>query len=149
MKLLLNRLVADGLVEPVRKLSAPLGGGTARREAGIPADSEERFLTCMFKIGVRLRDTGEGGTSESCGRIEGEPEREPCLNGDDWKDIDGRLVVSKFLRDGRRTGPLIGRVCGWASRLAGIDSGGEVVSEPGAFTAFNADIGLVPMGPAP
>lgn len=44
-KLLLNRLETDGLGELARELSAAAAGGAARKEAGIPAVREERFLT--------------------------------------------------------------------------------------------------------
>jgi hypothetical protein len=82
--------------------------------------------------------------------ILGDADNEPALNG--WKDTDGRLPIpSKPRIEGRVDDPWrMGRECGGSgSTLAGTDPGGELVSEPIGLTAFNADIGLVPIAPAP
>ena len=52
-------------------------------------------------------------------------------------------------REDRLAKPEMGNEWAGVSRLAGFESGGDEVSEPGAFTARRADIGLVPTGPSP
>lgn len=142
VKLLLNLLAAVGLGE-LETGSSP--GGPPRKEAGMPAVNDERFLACVRILGPELR-LGDGGTSWSATR--GDPDNDPCLKGEDWKETDGRLPVSIVLIVGRPGGPM-GKECGGASTLAGVDPGGELASEPGALTALRAEIGLVPKGPSP
>lgn len=82
VKLLLNLPAADGLGEPATGLSG-LGGGPPRKEAGIPAVNEERFLACVRALGPALRtDEGDGGTSLSSIRGFGDPVNDPCLKGE-------------------------------------------------------------------
>ena len=146
VKLLLNLLAAVGLGELATGVS--VGGGPPRSEAGMPAVNEERFLAWVKMLGPELR-LGDGGTSVSSVRGPGDPDNDPCLKGEDWKETDGLLLVpSAALNVGRPAGP-IGTECGGASTLAGVDPGGELASEPGALTALKAEIGLVPKGPSP
>ena len=114
----------------------------------MPAVNEERFLACVKMLGPELR-LGDGGTSLSSIRGPGDPDSDPCLKGEDWKETDGRLPdPSTGLMVGRPAGPM-GKECGGASTLAGVDPGGELASEPGALTSLRAEIGLVPKGPSP
>src|SRR3569833_188485 len=83
--------------------------------------------------------------------ILGDPEREPALKG--WNETDGRRrPTSTLLSEGLTVEdrPAMGNECGMScSTLAGTDPGGELVSDPTARTAFRAEMGLVPSGPAP
>ncbi|KAG7116194.1 hypothetical protein HYQ46_011205 [Verticillium longisporum] len=140
--LLLYRLVDTGRGEPTRVSPE---GGPPRSEAGIPAVSDVRFLGCDSAAATREAELGEAGDSESSVRGIGEPEREPALKG--WKDTDGRLTPPPVNpRIVGRTGSEFG---GFGWKLAGLEPGGELVSDPGGLTAFKADIGLVPRAPSP
>jgi hypothetical protein len=152
VKLLLNLLVADGRGDPTTELSVPAGGGPPRSDAGIPTVNDGRFRVCVSVLGpeARLKECGDEGTSWSCNLGTGDPERDPCLKGELWKETDGRLLgTSPAFNDNRRLGAMMGSECGGTSTLAGREPGGELVSEPGALTALRAEMGLVPRGPSP
>lgn len=137
----LGELDIDGL--------AVLSGttGTPRREAGMPAVSDERLRACAKALipDPRGMDCGEGGGSISPSRLTGVPgtgdaDSEPALKG--WNDVEteGRLASAAFSTE------MSDALEDCAARGFGAGDGGELVSEPIVFTARKADIGLDPPG---
>lgn len=101
LKLLLYLLIGVGFGDPDADEAIAFSGttGTPRKDAGIPAVSEDLFLAWVRALIPELReyDCGEGGgnISPACemgAEGTGDAEREPALNG--WKDADGRLAIA-------------------------------------------------------
>jgi hypothetical protein len=72
--------------------------GTALKEAGIPAVSEDRFRACASALipdarGIECGDCGESISPTWFIGVPrpGEDERDPALNG--WNDTDGLLAT--------------------------------------------------------